>query len=80
MNNKDMPAYAVTGKDGPVRATQDGPPCIGVTKLEAFTMAALQGLCANTHEFMMGKGSQGIALTAIEVAEAALAELEKRND
>lgn len=67
MSNKDMPAYPVS--DDPTHTP-------GLTKLEAFTMAALTGLCANGE--MAAFGSSGVAKIAAEAAEAALAELEGR--
>lgn len=68
MSNKDMPVYPVSGND----AEQ----CQGLTKLEAFTMAAMQGILANPS--VKDCFPKIVADIAADYAEAALAELEKR--
>jgi hypothetical protein len=67
MSNKDTPAYPIPGMNMQ---------SLGLTKLEAFTMAALQGLLAN--EYNGTDSPKSLACTAIDYAEAALAELEAR--
>lgn len=83
MNNKDMPTYPtkiqVIGRDAETGSWVEGEGKlnIGLTKLEAFTMAALQGLCANpdlTHTPEVDLGYK-----AVVYAEATLAELERQN-
>lgn len=81
MNNKDMPTYPtkipVIGRDAETGAWVEGEGKlnIGLTKLEAFTMAALQGFCANS---VCDLTAENTAKLAVEVAEAALAKLEKK--
>lgn len=67
MSNKDMPAYPV-----PASNMQS----LGLTKLEAFTMAALQGLCSADPSW---QNIDETASKAAAIAEAALAELEGRD-
>jgi hypothetical protein len=68
MNNKDKPAN----------------PClhhyknIGLTKLEAFTMAAMQGLISNPD--LESFEPHAFAHDAVVLAKATLAALEKAND
>lgn len=62
MNNQDKPAY----------------PCLkalSLTKLEAFTMAAMHGLCSNPDA-----RRSDISHDAVILAKHTLAELEKSND
>jgi|AraplaMF_Cvi_mMS_1032046.scaffolds.fasta_scaffold33293_4 hypothetical protein len=73
MDNPQMPAYPVTSNNG----------LTGLTKLEAFTIAAMQGLCANpnvviheqSHNVVIANGD--IALTAYLIARDTLSELSK---
>lgn len=80
MNNKDMPAYPETSE---VEQWDDRKDIQRKEDLKEFTKAALQGLCANSdllkhyHDIQLYKPD--IAKLAAELAEAALAELEKRN-
>ena len=71
MNNKDMPAYPVPNEL--IDSNEWAP---GFTKLEAFTMAVLQGLCANS---ACDLTAERMAKLSVAMAETALAELEKRN-
>lgn len=49
----------------------------GMSKLEAFTMAAMQGLCANA--MLSDKmGPDAFAQDAVAIARATLAELQKQ--
>lgn len=86
MNNKDMPAspgvrYCTVKEDG----TWSVQISTGLTKLEDFTKAALQGLLANSslsNSELYGNRSfiKRLAHHAVIAAEETLAELEKRND
>lgn len=83
MSNKDMPAYP--GKMRKLhRDPESGSTAIiddgfggGLTKLESFTMAALQGICAGKQLSNLDS-IKDVAHHAVRVAEAALAELETR--
>lgn len=81
MNNKDMPAYPVSEYDihtfGHKTIDETAAFVKGLTKLEAFTVAAMQGLCANP-SFSLCDGGISVGHAAVCAAEAALAELEKR--
>ena len=75
MNNQDMPAYPIVAGDYEWH---------GLTKLEAFTMAAMQGMLANPDNTFAS--AESLSVAAIYQAEDALkalanrAELEKAND
>ena len=68
--NMNMPASPsiVYLKGGRVCAT-------GLTKLEAFTMAAMQGLCSNPNSWDVS--NETIAGASVNLAKAALKALEK---
>ena len=66
MNNQDKPAY-------PLVAGDQG--WLGLTKLEAFTMAAMQGLVTDENVPI-----DDLPTIAANLAKATLAELEKTND
>lgn len=77
MNNADMPAYPNTDSIVSI----DDEFCEGLTKREAFRMAALQGLCANPNlvsntdmiEIAEGiKGGRIIVEAAYALADRAL--------
>lgn len=77
MYNSELPAY-------PGRRFEDGEPWFepGMTKLEAFTMAAMKGLCsAVCHGIecreLTTVDISAISCGAIEIAKATLAELSK---
>lgn len=84
MDNSQLPAYPV------IRIDEDGHPYsdqrdAGITKLERFTMAAMQGLLSQNDIHLMQKVANkkgvsseiALANTAIEVAKATLSELSK---
>jgi len=73
-DNKDLPAYPIHIDVPPNSERQ------GLTKIEAFTMAAMQGLCANPFylETNFGKTIPGIAEDAIKIAKATLALLDPK--
>jgi len=85
MSNKDMPAYPVIAGDEWYTNKTTGnrhpllPEISGLTKLEAFTKAALQGLCANPEVFNAFENADEYGRIAVNMAEAALAELEGRD-
>lgn len=63
-------------KAGAYPTGHEGDP--GLTKLERFTMAAMQGLCVTfAKEVAMGKYAQLLAIDAVDVAKATLSELSK---
>ena len=78
MDNSQLPAYPLPSG----LVVEEGNVCIGITKLEAFTMAAMQGLCS-----MENKSDQvfhsiedayaSVAKIAVGIAHATLAELSK---
>lgn len=86
MNNGHMPANPVKGCDGRfIDCTDDNmqwikqcKPSIGLTKREAFAMAAMQGLFSNsgTIKFLTDIGST-ISEQSVLAADKLLAELEK---
>ena len=73
MNNKELSAYPIEGSISHQ----------GLTKLEAFTLAAMQGLLSNP---VMGEHVSGIDCiediteTALEFAEAQLNLIEKKKE
>ncbi|TVK95342.1 hypothetical protein AYJ01_00720 [Shewanella algae] len=78
MKNSDMPAMPVIDwdiKDGKaVRFTSSE----GLTKREAFAMAALQGLSgAHNHDGEWSHDSKIVAEVAVKYADALLEELER---
>ncbi len=86
MSNGDMPANPVKGCDG--RFIDDNEinnswmencnPSIGLTKREAFAMAAMQGLCSNQYFIANHDGAyEEIALNAKLMADTLLKELSK---
>jgi hypothetical protein len=78
MNNKDMPAMPLSREDSIKYLHGDCVLC-GLTKLEDFTKAAMQGLLSNISMIDGATESQiaRIKYTSILVAESVLAELEK---
>lgn len=71
-DNATEPAYPIQT----VHAT--GEPCspnYGLTKREAFAMAAMQGLCANPDLTTASSGR--LSCMAVEIADSLLAELAK---
>jgi hypothetical protein len=84
-NNGDMPAspvlrpdgealeIVVIGKDDPRNkgwSSTESMHCIGLTKLEAFTMAAMQGICANS-QAVFADGEERAA-ESVSIAKATL--------
>ena len=74
LNNSDMPSSPVFRSDGFMARGNDGEKYRGLTKREAFAMAAMQGFAAaneqySTTEFMAGD--------AVKWADALLLELSK---
>jgi len=86
MSNGNMPANPVKGCDGTfIDDNEDNAqwlkqckPSTGLTKREAFAMAAMQGLCANQY-FIANRDSsyKEIASNAKFMADALLKELDK---
>jgi hypothetical protein len=70
--NKDLPAYPVPPGQGVRFNVNDYD---GLTKLEAFTMAAMQGLCANPNSWDVS--NETIASASVNLAKATLEALEK---
>ena len=73
MKNSDMPAM-------PIELSGFGMPeaHYGLTKLEDFTKAAMQGLLAYGDLYFHSDGRAKLAKDAVDFAEAVLAELEVR--
>lgn len=80
MKNADLPAMPVEGEfwidpTNPELGTETHE---GLTKREAFAMAALQGLSgAHNHDGEWNHDSKTVAVVAVKYADALLAELEK---
>ena len=49
----------------------------GLTKREAFAMAAMQGLSININDYQSKAWANDIAVNAVNIADSLLAELEK---
>lgn len=83
-NNGNLPAYPRTAFNKEGLITSDDPEFNGLTKLEAFTKAAMQGLCNSAgSEWINGRSltqSQVdlISRSAVWIATATLSELSKR--
>ena len=69
MSRGDGPAYPT---DTEHQASAHTWHCTGLTVREAFALAAMQGLCANSEET-----TSTIAQRAVGIADATLAELER---
>ena len=74
MNNRDIPAYPIS-EEATDRIDSDIKIYTGLTKLERFTMAAMQWLCAQGYS-----DHKDLAFDSVAFAKATLAELEKAND
>jgi len=77
MNNADMPASPTNLYISEYEGTINCPynkPLTGMTKREAFAMAAMQGLISN-HQ-LRGAASE-CAISAVDYADALLKELDK---
>lgn len=88
MKNADLPAMPVVNGDNEP-AEFDRPfyrnsnLATGLTKLEAFTKAAMQGLLAGGYCVSDGNGRyrlKDVPAEAVNIARAVLDELEKQND
>ncbi|MFM5478389.1 hypothetical protein ACET81_20970 [Aeromonas veronii] len=81
MKNADMPAFPVTDENGmPFNSLPKEPCTIGLTKLEAFTKAAMQGLLAGGYCLSDGDARhrlKDVPTEAVNIARAVLDELEK---
>ena len=78
MNNQDMPAAPVPSELLKGQTHSDYYfDYSGLTKLEAFTMAAMQGLCANP-QVVDGRQWTSLQSVAVDIAKATLAELENQ--
>ena len=71
-----QPAYPVGSDLGPASNIVQGG-YGGMTKLEAFTMAAMQGICANPTTTSNQETITYVADLAVEQARATLAALER---
>ena len=65
MDNADMPANVVT------KEQWDSSPAIGLTKREAFAMAAMQGILSD-HRYHEEMSDIHIALASVDQADALL--------
>ncbi len=84
MNNSDLPAMPLSNEmssdlDSAAASPEKYglPTAMGLTKREAFTMAAITGLCSNPNTNTTGQWQEKLAKDAAVVAETALRELEK---
>lgn len=77
MNNADMPASPATDSNGPFMQGMN--PSIGLTKREAFAMAAMQGLCANPNKDLVARDAEQMAYLATEQADCLLSALQGDN-
>jgi hypothetical protein len=70
MKNQDKPAMPITGMDHQH---------LGLTKLEAFTMAALQGVCVpDDGAIWTEETPKALGEAAVEIAKATLKALEEQ--
>ena len=80
MRNADMPAMPTTKifpmPSGGTRTETTG----GLTKREAFAMAAMQGFLSNSKVNFMVPTDSSVVLESIKVADALLAALEVSNE
>ena len=78
MNNSDMPVTPIFNSNGKIQAFTDDEGfslmATGLTKREAFAMAAMQGILS--HSFGRGNPEE-CAIAALQNADALLKELEK---
>lgn len=75
MKNENKPAYPIAVSERTDTSFMEP----GLSKLEAFTMAAMQGICANhyyTYESPIDSHAGGVASTALAQAKATLKLLE----
>ena len=86
MKNSDMPATAVEFRNPNMSGGEDIGQWRGLTKREAFAMAAMQGLMANSHlaevltsiDKVSDESAQDVLiLTSVQCADYLLKELEK---
>jgi len=86
MNNGDYPANPLTGDayidfsmydESKGGSSSYNPECQGLTKREAFAMAAMQGCCANSAGYNNDEWVNRIAKDSVLLADALLAELSK---
>lgn len=77
--NGDAPAYPPSVSVGPSGDVYESAwtGATGLTKREAFAMAALTGLTRDTTEDITTNRVKLIAISAVELADATLAELSK---
>ena len=75
LNNSDMPSSPVFRSDGFMARGNDGEKYRGLTKREAFAMAAMQGLLSSSmgNQTMHGE----IVNRSVNIADALLLELSK---
>lgn len=84
MTNADMPAmpqsFSIGAEDCGTAQTHlnDGDQYTGLTKREMFAMHAMQGLLANSTEWLSVR--DGCAIEAVAMADALLAELDKEGE
>lgn len=78
LTNKDLPAYPVSEEETD-RITDGITLFSGLTKLEAFTMAAMQGILGNRGmiDDVNARSSLWVSEKSLEVAIATLEALEK---
>ena len=74
LNNSDMPSSPVFRSDGFMARGNDGEKYRGLTKREAFAMAAMKGILS--HSFGRGTPDE-LAIQSIKCADALLSELSK---
>jgi hypothetical protein len=72
MDNGNKPAFSVALRDN---GNANHPEAKGLTKREYFAGLAMQGICANSNWNMT---NQAPIITAVEIADALLKELEKQ--
>lgn len=75
MKNADKPVYPVPERDYNKFSEHAAPWC-GLTKREAFAMAAMQGILANRDPL----NNYEMAKEAVNIANALLSELEKEKE
>jgi len=81
MDNANMPVTPIVGSNGRIQPFTDdqgfSSMATGLTKREAFVMAAIQGISVNFNDYTGADWSDDLASDAIRLADSALKGLAK---
>ena len=75
--NGDLPAMPLE-REAELASSFNAADTYGLTKREQFAMAAMQGLLTNRSGILQPRNAHDVAFLAVELAEALLEQLEKR--